>query len=450
MPGRLLRLWFTLGDPVGPREYLWSGLGLMVFKYVVDATVIWLVLHRFWSPVAYFIPSLVLRDPFLRKVPDWLLWAMVLWTLPFLWIGVTMTLRRAVDAGRSPWLCFLFFVPLVNYLLMLWLAFEPTRASGAWREREPVVTEQGWLGSAVLGILAGICASAALLLFCLFVLRPYGVGLFVGVPFILGAVTAFCFNRDEPRELSQTMHVVLAAICAVSGSLVLFAVEGLLCIAMALPLAVPLAALGGILGRCIALRTPGPAMHAWLLVLALPGLTGLQGTHLEPPLREVFSTVEIQASPERVWQHVVAFSELPAPPRWFFRLGIAYPQRASIDGHGVGAVRRCEFSTGAFVEPITAWEAPWRLAFDVASQPPPLGEWSPYRHVWAPPHDHYMRSRRGEFRLVPLPDGRTRLEGRTWYMLDMQPALYWHLLGDWLIGHIHQRVLAHVKQLAEG
>jgi hypothetical protein len=61
-----------------------------------------------------------------------------------------------------------------------------------------------------------------------------------------------------------------------------------------------------------------------------------------------------------------------------------------------------------------------------------------------------MRSRRGEFRLVSLPDGRTRLEGRTWYTLDMQPALYWHLLGDWLIGHIHQRVLAHVKQLAEG
>jgi hypothetical protein len=44
MPGRLLRLWFTLRDPVGPREYLGSGLGLMVFKYVVDATVIWHVL----------------------------------------------------------------------------------------------------------------------------------------------------------------------------------------------------------------------------------------------------------------------------------------------------------------------------------------------------------------------------------------------------------------------
>lgn len=35
-------------------------------------------------------------------------------------------------------------------------------------------------------------------------------------------------------------------------------------------------------------------------------------------------------------------------------------------------------------------------------------------------------------------------------LLRMRPSLYWHLLGDWLIGHIHQRVLAHVEQPAEG
>jgi len=34
-------------------------------------------------------------------------------------------------------------------------------------------------------------------------------------------------------------------------------------------------------------------------------------------------------------------------------------------------------------------------------------------------------------------------------MLDMAPALYWHLWGDALIGRIHQRVLAHAKALAK-
>ena len=48
-----------------------------------------------------------------------------------------------------------------------------------------------------------------------------------------------------------------------------------------------------------------------------------------------------------------------------FKTGLAYPLRARLVGAGVGAVRHCEFTTGAFVEPITVWDAPHRLAFDV-------------------------------------------------------------------------------------
>jgi uncharacterized membrane protein YhaH (DUF805 family) len=174
----MLRLWLTLRDPVGLREYLWSGLGLMALKYAVDAGAVWLALHRPWTPLNYFIPSLAWREATLRIAPDWLVWGLVLWSLPFMWIGVSMTLRRAVDAGRSPWLCLLFFLPVVNYGVMLWLAIEPTRAREAWNAREPEASEQGWLRSAALAIISGCIASAALLLFCLFVIRPYGLGLF--------------------------------------------------------------------------------------------------------------------------------------------------------------------------------------------------------------------------------------------------------------------------------
>lgn len=93
-------------------------------------------------------------------------------------------------------------------------------------------------------------------------------------------------------------------------------------------------------------------------------------------------------------------------------------------------MRHCEFTTGAFVEPITAWEPGKRLAFDVASQLPPMFEWSPYAHVHPPHLDGYFRSRRGEFRLRDLGDGRTELEGSTWYTLDLAPAPYWALWSD--------------------
>jgi hypothetical protein len=101
------------------------------------------------------------------------------------------------------------------------------------------------------------------------------------------------------------------------------------------------------------------------------------------------------------------------------------------------------------VEPITTWDAPRRLSFDVAAQPPARKEWSPFRHVHPPHLDGSLRSRRGEFRLIALDGGRTRLEGSTWYELSMYPATYWKAWSDGLIHAIHHRVLRHVKQSSE-
>ena len=101
----------------------------------------------------------------------------------------------------------------------------------------------------------------------------------------------------------------------------------------------------------------------------------------------------MNAPPEKVWNHVVTFSELPPAEDWLFSLGIACPTCATIEGTGVGAIRHCNFTTGAFVEPITVWDEPNRLAFDVISQPPPMKELSPYDIH--PPHlDGHLESKR--------------------------------------------------------
>jgi uncharacterized protein YndB with AHSA1/START domain len=214
---------------------------------------------------------------------------------------------------------------------------------------------------------------------------------------------------------------------------------------MALPLAIPLGMLGAMLGEAIAKeRRASSPVEAALLFLVLPLSGAIEARLQNPPLREVLTSIEIDAPPAQVWPHVLGFTDIDEPPQWFFRLGIAYPVRARLAGKGVGAVRHCEFSTGAFVEPITAWEEPRRLAFDVERQPPPMHEWSPYRHVHAQHLLDTLRSRRGEFRLVPLSGGRTRLEGRTFYQLSMEPQPYWSFFSDLLIHRIHQRVLAHI------
>jgi hypothetical protein len=59
------------------------------------------------------------------------------------------------------------------------------------------------------------------------------------------------------------------------------------------------------------------------------------------------------------------------------------------------------------------------------------------------------RSAGGQFLLTPLPGGRTRLEGTTWYRHGLAPAEYWRLWSDEIIHKIHMRVLKHIKEEAE-
>jgi hypothetical protein len=129
------------------------------------------------------------------------------------------------------------------------------------------------------------------------------------------------------------------------------------------------------------------------------------------------------------------------------KLGFAYPIEAKIDGTGVGAVRYCNFNTGPFVEPITVWQEPNLLAFDVKEQPEPMTEMSPYEHLTSA-HLTYLRSLKGQFRLYEK-EGKTVLEGTTFYTHDISPDVYWRQYSDEIIHQIHLRVLNYIKKVSE-
>jgi hypothetical protein len=289
----------------------------------------------------------------------------------------------------------------------------------------------------------------ATLAYLIFVANNYGVAMFFDAPFTVGALTAYLFNSRYQASRRETFEVISLTFAFMGGVVLMVAVEGAVCLAMAAPIVITVAALGAELGRSIALRRAGVDARAFMAMLLIPVTALTEKAAPASPLHEIMSVVEIDAPPEVVWRHVIEFSELEPPKELIFKLGIAYPIRARIEGSGVGAVRHCEFSTGAFVEPITRWEPGRLLAFDVTVQPPPLEEWSPYANI-SPPHlDGYIQSRRGEFRLIPLAGGRTRLEGRTWYTLDIRPRAYWMIFSDAFIGRVHRRVLTHIGRLAE-
>jgi len=446
---RLWTFWFGFSQRVDRRAYAASGFALMAFKYATDAALVWSVTGALWTPPGYLTPLLSTRAGLLRSTHEWLLWVLLAWALPFVWVGASMTFRRALDAGLSPWSGLVFFLPIANYFWMLLLCVLPSREPLAVPASQPEASAssaRALLAAAAPAAALGVAAvSVSVLAF-----GSYLAMLFIGTPFAVGLVASFRVNRDGDRGSGPSIASAQLALLFTAGALVLFALEGVLCLAMAFPIAAVLALLGALLGRMVASRHRLRPSQALGLLLALPLLMGVEAAGPTAPVREVVSTIEIDATPEVVWPRVVGFTELPPPRELVFALGIAHPVRARIDGEGVGATRMCEFSTGPFVEPITVWDPPRRLAFDVASQPEPMHETSPYRYLNAPHLVDGLRSRRGEFRLVALPGGRTRLEGSTWYSVEMAPQAYWGLFSDRLIHAIHARVLAHVKELAEG
>ena len=459
---RFADLWRWSGT-VDRGLYAVIGVVLFVIKYGLDRTVSVYGFGRPWSPLDYLnLPNVgaitaLGRDDLIYCA------AMVAVALPFIWMGTALSAKRLRAARLPVWLVVFFFAPLLNVLFFAILSVLPTRMAAALERPEGSPSGlRGFFDRVIPRSRFGNAAVALVLTLPAFLLgsvlsieffASYGWSLFVGMPFALGLVAAMLYGYHAERSLAGCVTVACLAVGLLAGGLMIFAMEGAICLLMAAPLGFGLAALGGMVGHVLQKRpaSGGEATKVMAAVwLVLPLVFGLEQIHEPtPPLIPVRTMIEIDAPSETVWRHVVSFSELPSPEDWLFRTGIAYPMRARIEGEGVGAVRHCEFSTGAFVEPITVWEAPHRLAFSVYAQPHPMQEWTFFKDLDPAHLDGYFGSERGQFLLTPLPGGRTLLEGATWYRHRIWPNAYWQQWSDWALHRIHRRVLRHVKRLAE-
>ena len=453
----LSQLWQPSGT-IGRGPYLAAGLFLFGVKHNLDRCLATFVFGQPWGLFNYWVPAGALNIRHLPHDQIAFLGAMLILSLPFIWSGVCLTLARLRDTRLPLWLVFGFFLPFVNLLFFLLLSVLPGVTAGVL----PMGKRASWLdrivpnspgGSAAAGIgitlvLGGIMTGLSVNFF-----KNYGWGLFVAIPFCMGMISVLVYGFHFPRTLGACITVSIESVALFGFGLIVLAYEGVICVLMAAPIALVLGLIGGVMGWAIQ-RMPESRLETprvlSLMLFAVPVMMGVEkADQLEPPVFEVKTAIVIDAPPECVWKHVVSFTELPPPTEWAFRAGIAYPTRAEIRGFGAGAVRHCRFSTGCFVEPIEVWDEPRLLRFSVSSNPPPMREWTFYSDVHPPHLDGYLVSRRGQFLLTRLPDGRTHLEGTTWYQHGLWPTDYWRVWSDEIIHTIHTRVLRHIKKLSE-
>jgi hypothetical protein len=281
----------------------------------------------------------------------------------------------------------------------------------------------------------------------------YAWTLFVGVPYFIGFFTTVVlrfWSRVEFRVCYRAAAVA-AGVFALAG--LVFGFEGLICMLLALPLALPLVVLGAWMGYAALHRADfvDPTHTGVFLILALAGALWAEGRQRwVAPIFTVSDSVTISVPSDAVWSSLIGMGPLGQPKDLLFRMGVACPQRVDIYGTGEGAMRVCTLSTGQLHERITAWEPGRLLRWDSISTPPPLKELNPFVDT-DPPHLHgFYRSVGGQFELQSLGPERTQVTRSSSYQHQVFPAAYWRIWSDYVASRGHVHVLGVLKQSAEG
>ena len=168
---------------------------------------------------------------------------MVALALPFIWVGIVLTMKRLRGAGLPAQLVALFFIPFLNLLFFLVLCLLP-EADGAPAEAKATPPRDSRLarlfpasalGSAAISLLLTVPLGFGAALLGAQVLTNYGSGLFVALPFTLGFASAVIYGMRHPRSLASCVWVAGLSTMLLGAALLALAFEGVICPLMEAP-----------------------------------------------------------------------------------------------------------------------------------------------------------------------------------------------------------------------
>jgi hypothetical protein len=259
---------------------------------------------------------------------------------------------------------------------------------------------------------------------------------FLLLPFIVGVVAAWFYRRLN-RSIGITFLDALWVSLVGVGAAWIVLREGVVCLIIVFPALYLLVTAGLLLGR-LWFRPNYTKLQLTIFPLLLL-VTVTDAFYGSGERVMVTDEILIHATPDKVWPHVLAFPDIPdRPDYWIFRLGLPYPTQTTNGGNFVGADRRCMFSNGIVIrEKVAEFVPREKLTFDIVEQP---------THPEAYGH---ITLHRGQFVLRDNHDGTTTLFGSSWYTLHVRPLWYFDIWTRDMTSAVHQRVMNHVRHLAE-
>lgn len=272
-------------------------------------------------------------------------------------------------------------------------------------------------------------------------------------PMVVGAVTVYLAERQEPRTWAYYLYApAMATMLFVGGSLItLF--EGLICAILIVPVFGLMGALGGLVMGAVC-RFTGWPKQVLAAIAMLPVALGVVGDWLPAPTRHsaVERSLRIEASPETVWAHLHAATDIRAEEvqhAWAFRIGAPMPQSGVTRVTPEGRVRETRWGRQVRFEELIAdedWEPArrvrWIYRFSADSFPP--GSLDDHVVIGG----HYFDLVDTSYTLRP--DGAaTVVIMRANYRLSTQFNVYADLIAQWLLGDFGEVILGFYKTRSE-
>lgn len=311
--------------------------------------------------------------------------------------------------------------------------------------------ERSILYSALAGFLYGlVCRIVFTFKLRTELLGVMTIGFLFVMPMAVGFITVFLAQRAGRR--GPAVWLALPAVTTLAllvGSFVLFW-EGIICLTMLAPAALLASLVGGGLGALCA-RSYGKTPLACVAILPFVVAPVEQWMGPAFEVREVATGITIRAAPAVVWREVERVAPIRVEEQrfsWSQKIGFPRPIEATLSGKGVGAIRHATFDGGVlFVETVTLWEPERRLGFDIRADTVNIPPRTLDEHVTI--GGKYFDTLHGEYRLEPLPDGRTLLHLSSQHRLSTTLNFYARIWTDAVMRDIQENILFVIRRRCE-
>ncbi|GGK76210.1 hypothetical protein ACD591_06135 [Rufibacter glacialis] len=272
------------------------------------------------------------------------------------------------------------------------------------------------------------------------------------LPLVIGSIPVLFSTKEQLLSYKSLIIIPWGSILLFVLLAFLLKLEGIICLVIIVAPFIMLATVAAFVIRLFRLHAKGPKTPLYSL-LVLPLLFLVVERHITPEdsFHTVTTSLEIQAPPPRVWEHVKNVKDIrpqEIQSHFIHLINVPKPVTGHLDREGENATRFISWDKGIqFKFDIQEWTEgqgfTYQVTLDEHSIPPNTLD----EHVMV--GGQFFDVVKGSYHITPLPSGAALLSLTSTYRVTTTFNAYCALWADFLMDDLHQMILEVIKGRSE-